>query len=483
MNILITNIGNRNIKYQDKLYSELEQKEERPDTKLSFRKWTKYLLDNFETEKEHIGLNILDGVLNQDIIYDKIFIIVSNQENNSKFNAQDTLYEGEIIKRLISSNYQIEDVELKELTEDVTNENYLMTFYQQFYACLLREYKDACFIFCDAGGTGQQKAASKIMAEFILPDSKWKIVYPKKDGSVEEKTQIEYRNIINKEQAIALVRKSQYEAALNILGGNINEIHGNKTFNLLSFAHFRINRVLERTRKLYDEKNALPNRKNPLLKSAKVYTVRKYSEEINKQFCGNNQYLFLSETLLVAYHKYLINNFRESVLDFAVFYEEFIDRSLSKIEKAIESIIGKKKYKEENLINKWMEDSETNCPETRKHATDKRRETPFNYSTVPLAIHLIAEQDFFPDLQPLAKILLPHLDFSYSSYKEGEQNSLREVRNKLAHEGKYLDETILRKELPYYGNLLEQCLDAWGLAKEDIYEQLNEMIENSIRNF
>jgi hypothetical protein len=420
----------------------------------------------------------LDTVLNQSQ-FDKVIIVVSNQKDE-KFNGQDTLYEGEIIKQLICINYKIEDVELKELAEDVTNENYLMQFYQQFYAGLLRKYQEANFILCDAGGTGQQKTSSKIMAEFMIPDSRWEILYPKQDGSVEKKTQVEYRNIINKEQAITLVRKSHYEAALNVLGGNSNIISDNQTFNLLSFAHFRINRVLEGTKKLYDEKKSLPERNNHIIKSA-IYP-KNHSESLLNLF-SDKEYLFLSEALLVAYHKYTICNYRESVLDFAIFYERFIDRSLSKIEKEIESIIGKKKHYKENLINKWMEEDITNCPNTRKYATDNCKETPFNYSTVALAIHIITEQDFFPDLQPLAQILLQYLDFTYSPYQEGKQNSVREVRNKLAHEGKYIDKAILEEELPYYEQLLNDCLDAWGLAREDVYEQLNEIIEKKIRSY
>lgn len=481
MQILITNIGNRNIKYQGKMYSDLEKQESRTTTSLSFRDWTKQLLDDFEITKDDIELNILDTVLNNPKIKpDKIFILVSNQENNLKFNGQDTLYEGEIIGRLIYSNYKIKDIVIKEITEDVTNENYLMQFYQQLYTCLLQEYKDAEFIFCDAGGTGQQKTASKIMAEFMLPDNQWKIVYPKKDGSVEEKTQIEYRNIINKEQAIALVSKSQYEAALCILGGNVNKVTDNKLFNLLSFIHFRNNKALPQTKKIWEAKN-IPNRKDAVIWSAVNPQKREYSEDLYNLFLEQT-YLFLSEALLVAYHKYLTGNYRESILDFAVFYEDFIEKSLSIIEKEIEKIISKPKYPDK-IINKWIEDNRVNCSKTQNYAKINYKDTTYNYEAIPLAIHLIAEQDFFPELQPVAKILIPYLDLTYSPYKTDKQNSVREVRNKLAHEGKYVDKTILVKELPYYENLLNNCLTLWGLPQEDIYEQLNKMIEEQIRNY
>ena len=70
-------------------------------------------MDNYENEKENIQLNILDTVLKQtDVKPAKIIIVVSNQQDKA-YNGQDTLYEGEVIKRLLSEKYQITDIELK----------------------------------------------------------------------------------------------------------------------------------------------------------------------------------------------------------------------------------------------------------------------------------------------------------------------------------------------------------------------------------
>ena len=481
MKILITNIGNRNIKYMGKLHSDLEKNQDRPDTSLSFRKWTEQLLENFETEKENIELNILDTVLDQENLKpDKIFIFVSNQANNPNKNGQDTFYEGEIIKRIIAIGYQIEDVEIKEITDNVTDENYLMRYFQQFYTYLLKVYRDAFFIICDAGGTGQLKIALKIMAEFMLNDNQWKVVYPDRDGSIKDKPQIEYRNIINKEQAIALVRKSQYKAALTVLGGNVYKITDNKTFNLLSFAHFRSHRVLEQTKKIYEGGNNIENRRNIIIMSARYPKKRGFNENLF-DLLGENNSLFLSETLLFSFHNYRINNFRESILDFAVFYEEFINQSLALIRRKVEKLIGKQSTHNDNVINRWIKNDISNCPDTQKYAIDKCKESPYNYETVPLSIHLIAEQGFFPQLHSIANELLPFLDFTYSPYKQEKQNSVREMRNKIAHEGIYIEQTTLNTELPYYGTLLSKCLETCGLPQDDVYEQLNTLIEDQIR--
>jgi len=484
MRILITNIGNRNIKYKGQVYSKLESKEGCPAEQLSFRNWTKQLLDNYESEKENIQLNILDTVLNQtDFKPDKIIIVVSNQQDPAH-NGQDTLYEGEIIKRMLSENYQITDTELKELTDDVTNENYLMRFYQKLYLELLQEFSKAHFVFCDAGGTGQQKTACKLMAEFILSDAQWKILYPKEDGSIEEKTQVEYRNIINKEQAIALVCKSQYEAALNVLGGDIHANSDNKVFLLLSFAHFRIRRVSQQARMIWDNKS-LPYRNEPCIKSACFPKERKHSEKLLNSL-SEKSYLELSELLYVAYHYYRIENYIDSLLSFAVFYETYIDKCLrlldNEIKKNFSAKVGKKTGE---LTEAFLKSEETLFPKTVKHAQAalKNSDTVSDYKSVPLAIHLISEQDILCELRELAMILTPYLDFSKPDYNKDrkEDNSIRSIRNKLAHEGVYINREELSIRSPQYGCLLKKCLEACGLPMEDVYEQMNRIIEEQIR--
>jgi hypothetical protein len=485
MRILITNIGNRNIKYKGQVYSKLESKEGCPAEQLSFRNWTKQLLDNYESEKENIQLNILDTVLNQtDFKPDRIIVVVSNQQD-AAYIGQDTLYEGEIIKRILSKKYQIADTELKELTDDVTSDNYLMQFYQKLYLELLQKFPEAHFVFCDAGGTGQQKTACKLMAEFILSDVQWKILYPKEDGSIEEKTQVEYRNIINKEQAIALVRKSQYEAALNVLGGDIHANSDNDVFLLLSFAHYRIRRVSQQVRMIWDNKS-WPYRTVTYIKSACFPKERKYSEKLLNSL-SEKSYLELSELLYVAYHYYRIENYIDSFLSFAVFYETYIDKCLRLLDKEIKKCFSAKVGKKTGeLTEAYLNSEGTLFPETVRYAKNalNNSDTLPDYKSVPLAIHLISEQDIICELCELATILTPFLDFSKPDYNQDrkEENSIRSIRNKLAHEGVYINRAELSIRSPHYGDLLKQCLKAWGLpVEEDVYEQINRIIEQQIR--
>ena len=79
--------------------------------------------------------------------------------------------------------------------------------------------------------------------------------------------------------------------------------------------------------------------------------------------------------------------------------------------------------------------------------------------------------------------MTPHLDFSKPDYNQDrkEENSIRSIRNKLAHEGVYIDKTEMAIRSPQYKNLLENCLKAMGLQVEDVYAQMNQLIEAQIR--
>ncbi len=194
----------------------------------------------------------------------------------------------------------------------------------------------------------------------------------------------------------------------------------------------------------------------------------------------------MSELLYVAYHYYRIENYIDSLLSFAVFYETYIDKCLrlldNEIKKNFSAKVGKKTGE---LTEAFLKSEETLFPKTVKHAQAalKNSDTVSDYKSVPLAIHLISEQDILCELRELAMILTPYLDFSKPDYNKDrkEDNSIRSIRNKLAHEGVYINREELSIRSPQYGCLLKKCLEACGLPMEDVYEQMNRIIEEQIR--
>ena len=89
--VLISNIGNRNIKYKG---------EEIPVKEKQFKTLTKYYWNDIDNLIENISIEILPNHINENV--EKIYLFVTNQKDE-KFNHQDTLYEGLIIQKNIGS--------------------------------------------------------------------------------------------------------------------------------------------------------------------------------------------------------------------------------------------------------------------------------------------------------------------------------------------------------------------------------------------
>lgn len=114
-NILLANIGNRNIKYN---WNFIEK------TDKTFFEFTKYLYEEIENEKQNIHINILDSILN-DYKIDKIYLFATNQKHH-----QDTYYEAKILQYLLKDKYEIVLIEKK---DDPRNREEAFKFFEDFF--------------------------------------------------------------------------------------------------------------------------------------------------------------------------------------------------------------------------------------------------------------------------------------------------------------------------------------------------------------
>jgi hypothetical protein len=114
-NILLANIGNRNIKYNGKSIEKTDK---------TFFEFTKYLYEEIENEKQNIHINILDSILN-DYKIDKIYLFATNQEHH-----QDTYYEAKILQYLLKDKYEIVLIEKK---DDPRNREKAFKFFEDFF--------------------------------------------------------------------------------------------------------------------------------------------------------------------------------------------------------------------------------------------------------------------------------------------------------------------------------------------------------------
>ena len=120
--IVLANIGNRNLKFKGETYFSKTHGS-------TFREWTKNLLDNFEENKPLLTINILNDLLdslNGEI--EQVILFPSNQINEEK-QDQDTIFEGEILHKLIKEKYNVAVDSSKQVTCKVTDNDALLRFY------------------------------------------------------------------------------------------------------------------------------------------------------------------------------------------------------------------------------------------------------------------------------------------------------------------------------------------------------------------
>lgn len=216
--ILLANIGNRNLRYRGNFLNS--------DT---FREETERLLKNFANEKQFLQAEILP-VLFHHLGIDSIsgMILFYSDTPPGDRNNQDTLYEASILQKLFSEAFPHVTVETKAVQCSVVDNNGLMQRYRGHLKKIKAEHPDAFFILCDAGGTAQQKAALKIMAEYLLDELQFETYTIKQDAHppVEAIKSIEYRKVIDSEQIAALVTVFNYSGAMLIY--NMNRHYASK---------------------------------------------------------------------------------------------------------------------------------------------------------------------------------------------------------------------------------------------------------------
>jgi hypothetical protein len=233
--IIINNIGNRHLYYENlesnnnKLFNE----------KKNFRAFTENLIENFENEKNKI---FLSGILKPTLEkyknnIKKLILFVTNQDDVN-YNNQDTIFAGEILKKLIENEYKI-DVEILKTKKNPSDENSLVDFYQSYLKKINLE--NSKLIYLDAGGTPQQKFVTKLLTQELF--SNYEIEYISNvegnDFKVENfvKDTVNIEKIYFKKNIKKLIHLGYYDSAHDLL----EKIEPkNKSLKYLQLAKFQL---------------------------------------------------------------------------------------------------------------------------------------------------------------------------------------------------------------------------------------------------
>jgi len=182
--ILLANIGNRNLYVEDtngyfttidryvsdkRLMQYIEITERNLTEKVLFKKFTEDLWNKIIDKQPHLSLQleILTAKVVQQDGYGQVVIFFTQQEDE-KFNHQDTVYEALIIEHLLKKEFPQIEVRLLKIDGNPTDENNLFEHYAVQIKELIKKNPDSSFAYLDAGGTTQMKYAAKIVFDYYL---------------------------------------------------------------------------------------------------------------------------------------------------------------------------------------------------------------------------------------------------------------------------------------------------------------------------
>jgi len=459
--ILFSNIGNRNILYKGKTIEEyLETPESRYGT---FKDFTNYLLENFENEKHNIQLAILDKLL--DKIHHEIHTVVifSSNQKNVERTDQDTIYAGEILVKLFSELYPTLTFINDPVLCTIYDHNQLIRTYRSKFNNYLNELKWEKVVYCDAGGTSQQKFASKIMLEYLLNEDQYEVYYiPLVQlgiSTIQKTDGYEYRQVIDRENIRQALKIYAYPSALQIMEAEKLSIRNNLK-NMIKFLELRFYQVYNDASCL--AKNLSNTKDFSGYKCIMDYAIKKPLGNYRgfEEIMTKNKFFELCEILELSRANFKIDNYSYAILNLLQFQEKYLYCALSKLGYPLN-----KDY--EVYSYRLLSEAPDKYPEVNKLKNHDGR----LISGLPLFI-TIASYISNPVHQ---KIL--HAFFNSNSHlskyrKNKKFRGLDSLRNKFAHEGKLVNINELQEQ-SYYVEIID-IYKIFGLPDTIVYDEMNE---------
>lgn len=474
--ILLANLGNRNITFNGQDFMSIKK-----DSGKTFLHWSKELLDNYDQYKNDIDINIINPLIEESP--SKIFLFYSDQ---SKFNTrtdQDTIYEAMIIKKLLIDKYNFEEnqISLEAIESKVIDNGNLMKYFRRVLKRIFNQYKNYFFVICDAGGTAQQKMALKLIAEFIFTKGRYEIKYTENNKLVSDVNVDEYRKIINQEQAIKLIYSGEYVAAANLLDYHDLEKANNDKDNikkLFAYCYFRFYNHDDISIKLVNgirSKNhiiSMDKSKIPLTKNEDLTDFFKY-KDLRR----------ILDLFYKAKFYFLLGNYSTSILNFARFYEYLFNKFMNiTFDK---SKYGNTKHQTEFQKTNFERDVEKEYKEViqrcrNRYDTPEKKIFRIEISSLPTQA-IIIKNSSNKTLSKIGKILSPYIIFTDDAKDEKDIEKINLIRNKIAHENKFITEKELKENLSYYPEILEKIEKELALETGNLFEELNIYLEKQLR--
>ncbi len=464
---LLTNIGNRNITYRGKTFNELIKTDLITET--SFRDWTYNILKNFDDEKENIQALILPALIDHYTGEITDLILCFSDQDESIYNGQDTVYEAEILKKLLKLRHDNIKVHTYKLDGSVVDINSLMQNYRRLLNYYDYHLDNPFYYINNAGGTPQSKSSLRIMVEFLLKKTRYCFVYIDQKNKIEEFQQIEYREIIEQEQAIALIKNSRYLAAINLLSDGLEVARNSRQHHLklLAYLYYRKNTHGEERHKQLNKLKKYIINQSPLLQYDKRDKLLGNNTALNT-ILGKAFYARLIERL---YHVILyreLGEYTSMIKRLSIFYEELFNMM---IEKMYGYCLFSDGYNERTrLINDCNIPGIFQIDWKHEPGIESKR---IKTLSIPVLIAILRRADN-TTIQDLMKII--------NRFFSVEGKLLNRLRNDVVHRGLFVDKKTIKQRLPSdFFHTLEKIIQEFKLSVPDIYKEFNQFLIKLIR--
>jgi hypothetical protein len=464
MKILLANIGNRNILYQNRLFDKSIDGE--------FKAWTHGLLFNYELIKNELSVNILDKILEAET-FEKVILFSTNQINEAR-QDQDTLYEAEILQKLIEREYKLETDIDYQVQCKVTDNDELLKYYKKELKKIKNEYPTAKILVCDAGGTAQQKSSLKIMLEFIYPKDQFEVRYVNRDGTIELVPNLQYRNVILAEQIKELIEIGEYKAATKLMGfGNpIDCAKDSQTVvKMLGLSHILFEKQWSQLQTFVNNANQKQLKNSPLLKRIRDQKSQIESYEIAEIFDEWDLFI-LGELFSQVQFLWSRELYNAAIFTFALFYENYLYQSIS-----YSLDYNLRDNYEEEIIKLKREAKEKFANVARAYGKNEIKN-----DGIPFKIQ-IAENITNTAHLKFLQLLKPYISdgrYFHVNPDKKEILAINTVRNKIAHRGIVMTKKAIKTELPYFQFLLSQIEVLFNFSKENQFDKLNSFVVENI---
>jgi len=470
MNILIANLGNRNIRFKGKVIVDYLNENE---IKSTFKAFTQDLLSNFEDEKMHIEVKIIPSAiefaLSKGLKINKVILFKTDQGDSPR-SGTDTLFEAEIIAKLLQSPELAIQQEM--LKCDPTDTQELHKRYQVKVSNILKTLpSDTVVLYCLQGGTAQQKTALNLVLEYLLSEEKYKPVEVRINENTDSSTvdwgKIEYiKETTARYQIRSLIETGAYQAAATLAdNAKLNEIQP-----ILNWVGFLFTN---------DERLKI----KPSLTQAKLALFPFETEVNNKRwvlFQAPNPTLtnyLVKDKVWQLQLKLSVSQFYLQRGNHQAFFMEFFRFQEALLGHLLEKNLSIPYITDYYKVSKCLTQVASTSQSYIKFFPDYKPGDSVRDS-IPTFLLLLSGIELGPFNEMISQFMqVNQLLRGRSTIKQKEANGgWDSLRNKHVHEGKPVLEPDIEEILPTYINFFDSLIPNFISEKENLFSNLNSII-------